>query len=513
MKKSTFLLWLIFFIATPSYVFSQGRQISGTVTNENGQPVPLATVQQKGTKNAVTANDNGTFSINVTGNNVKLLISSVNYGSREIIVGNQSTYNIELKDAGNLSEVVVTALGIRREKKALGYSSQEVKGDELVATRQTNVVNALRGKVAGVQINSGGGAPGQGSRIIIRGVKSLDAGRNNQPLFVIDGVLIDNSTNTVDDAGEIRGLSNRASDINPDDIESISVLRGGAATALYGQAGSNGVVIITTKSAKVGIMKVSFTTSYGIDEVNKFPDVQFKYTQGFGGEYDSVSFWPSWGPTVEAARTTDPTHPDKLFNHYKQGYQQGNQFKSSINLSGGTENALLTSSFSYFKQNGTIPFSDYKNISARLGGQFKFGNKFKFNPSIYFINSGGLRVNADRFNESLTYWSPRWSVKDYIKPDGTMKAYLAGNNNPIYGTYSNRFKDDVNRVIGNVAMTYSPFSFLDIDYKLGMDYYADFRRHAAPGPLGLVDEIDHEDNELGFVDEYRLSNRILNSIV
>jgi TonB-linked SusC/RagA family outer membrane protein len=511
MRKFTFLFWLLHTI--PLLVFCQSRQVTGTVTNQNGEPVPLATVQQKGTKNGVTAKNDGTFSINVSGSNARLIISSVNYETREIAVGNQSSVNIELKEAGNLSEIVVTALGIKREKKALGYSAQEVKGDELVASRQTNIVNALQGKVAGVQINSGGGAPGQGSRIIIRGIKSLDPNRNNQPLFVIDGVLIDNSTNTVDDAGEIRGLSNRASDISPDDVESISVLRGGAATALYGQAGSNGVVLITTKSAKAGKLHVSFTTTYGIDEVNKFPDVQFKYTQGFGGEYDSTSFWPAWGPTVESAKALDPTHPNKLYNQYAQGYQRGNQVRNSLSLSGGSENALLSSSFSYFKQNGTIPFSDYQNISARLGGQFKVGSKFRFNPSVYYINSGGLRVNADRFNESLTYWSPRWSVKDYKKPDGTMKAYLAGNNNPIYGTYSNRYKDNVNRILGNVAMTYSPFTWLDVDYKLGMDYYADFRRHAAPGPLGLVGEIDHEDNGLGFIDEYRISNRILNSIV
>jgi len=513
MKKFNFLPWLVFLIALPSFVFCQNRQISGKVTDETGQAVPLATVQQKGTKMAVSANENGNFSIDVSGKNPVLIISSVNYDRQEVSVGSESSYTVVLQNSGKLSEVVVTALGIQRQKKSLGYSAQEVKGDELVASKQSSIVNALRGKVAGVQINSGGGAPGQGSRIIIRGIKSLDPNRNNQPLFIIDGVLIDNSTNTVDDAGELRGLSNRASDISPEDIESISILRGGAATALYGQAGSNGVVLITTRSAKAGKLKVSFTSTYGIDEVNKFPDVQFKYTQGFGGEYDAASFWPSWGPTVEAAKAIDPTHPDKLYNQYAQGYQQGNQLKNSLSLSGGTENALLTSTFSYFKQNGTIPFSDYKNISARLGGQFKFGTKFKFNPSVYFINSGGLRVNADRFNESLTYWSPRWDVKDYKKPDGTMKAYLAGNNNPIYGTYSNRFKDDVNRIIGDVAMTYSPFTWLDVDYKLGMDYYADFRRHAAAGPLGLADEIDHEDNELGFVDEYRISNRILNSIV
>lgn len=503
-------------------VLCQPRQISGRITDQKGDAIPLASVIVKGTSNGVAADENGRFAITVDNANPVLVVSSTGFQNQEIRAANRNTLSIILRPADDLAEVVVTALGIRREKKALGYSAQEVKGSELVASRQTNVVNALRGKVAGVQINSGGGAPGQGSRIIIRGIKSLDPGRNNQPLFVIDGIVIDNSTRTdyaansdqtLPSPSEMRGISNRAADVNPDDIETITVLRGGAATALYGQAGSNGVVLITTKSAKAGKLKASFTSSYGIDEVDKFPDAQFKYTQGFGGEYDSASFWPSWGPTVEAAKALDPTHPDKLFDHYKRGYQQGNQFRNSLNLSGGTDNALLSSSFSYFKQNGTIPFSDYKNISARLSGQFKAGSTFKFSPSVYFINSGGYRVNADRFNESLTYWSPRWDVKNYIKPDGTMITYLAGNNNPIYGTYSNRFRDNVNRIIGNVAMTWSPLQWIDVDYKLGMDYYADFRRHTAPGPLGLVGEIDHEDNELGFVDEYRLSNRILNSIV
>ncbi|MEO5942167.1 MAG: SusC/RagA family TonB-linked outer membrane protein [Ferruginibacter sp.] len=511
MRRIPILLWLFFSI--PTFVFSQSRQISGTITNTKGEPVPLATVTEKNTRNSTTANEDGAFSITVTGKSPRLVISSVNYRPKEIAVTSLADYKVALENTGDLSEVVVTALGIKREKRALGYSSQEVSGDALTASKQSNLVNALQGKVAGVQINSGGGAPGQGSRIIIRGIKSLSGGRNNQPLFVIDGIVIDNSTNTVDDAGDIRGLSNRASDINPDDVENVSILRGGAATALYGQAGSNGVVLITTKSAKAGKMQINFTSTYGVDEVNKFPEVQMKYSQGFGGVYDSTSFWPSWGPTVQVARASDPTHPAQLYNQYAQGFQHGNQVRNSINLSGGSENALLTSSFSYFKQNGAIPFSDYKNISAKVGGQFKFGSLLKIKPSVYFINSGGRRVNADRYNESLTYWSPRWNVKDYIKPDGTMITYLPGNNNPIYGTYSNQYKDNVNRVIGDVAVTLSPFKFLDIDYKIGMDYYADFRRHAAPGPLGLVGEIDHEDNGLGFVNEYRIDNRVLNSIL
>ena len=493
----------------PQVSLAQGRQITGTVRDEKGDPLPFVSVQERGTNNGTTTNDKGEFAITVSSSRPVLVISYTGMQPQEVAVGASSTLTVSLQPVGAMSEVVVTAMGIRREKKALGYSTQEVKGEELVNTRQTNIVNALRGKTAGVQINSGGGAPGQGSRIIIRGIKSLNPNKDNQPLFIIDGVQMDNSTTTVNTAGSLRGLSNRAADINPDDVESISILRGGAATALYGQAGSNGVVLITTKSAKAGKMRIGFTSTYGIDEVNKFPDVQTQFSQGSMSVYNSTDFFPSWGPTVEAARALDPTHPEKLFNHYARGYEQGNQFRNTLTLSGGTENALVTSSVSYFKQNGVIPNSDYKNISARVGAQLKISNKLRFNPSFYFINSGGLRVNADRYNESLTYWSPRWDVQDYIKEDGTMKSY--GNNNPIYGTYSNQYKDNVNRIIGTGDITYSPVSWLDLNYKLGMDYYTDFRRHTAPGPKGLIGERIHEDNGLGFVNEDRLSNRILTS--
>ena len=497
--------WLL-----PQLSLAQSRTITGTVTDNSGAPLPLVSVQEKGTTNGTTTNDRGQFSLVTTTARPVLVFSYTGLEAQEVTVGTGNTYNVSLSvSGGSMSEVVVTALGIRREKKALGYSAQEVSGEDLAATKQTNIVNALRGQVAGVQINSGGGAPGQGSRIVIRGVKSLGPGKNNQPLFIIDGVEMDNSTTTVSTAGDLRGLSNRAADINPDDVESISVLRGGAATALYGLRGANGVVVITTKSAKAGKMRVNLSTSYGIDEVNKFPEVQRTFSQGSISVYNPADFFPSWGPTTEAAKALDPSHPDRIYHHYARGYEHGQQFRTSLNLSGGTETALLNSSVSYFNQEGVIPNSDYRNISARLGAQFRISPKLRFNPSFYFINSGGYRVNADRYNEQLSYWSPRWDVRDYIKEDGTMKSY--GNDNPIYGTYSNRFKDNVNRVIGTGALTFSPLKWLDLDYKLGLDYYADFRRHTGPGRKGLVGEIPFGDNGLGFVDEYRISNRILNS--
>ncbi|HYC28345.1 MAG TPA: carboxypeptidase-like regulatory domain-containing protein, partial [Chitinophagaceae bacterium] len=197
-------------MALPLLVSAQQRQITGQVTTETGQPLPAASIMIKGSRTGVTADESGHFSITIPNRDAVLVISAAGYRETELRIGSADSYNVSLRPGDDLSTVVVTALGIRKEKRALGYAAQEVKGDELSATKQTNIVNALRGKVAGVQINSGGGAPGQGSHIVIRGVKSLSPGKNNQPLFVIDGIVIDNSTTTVSTAGELRGLSNRA---------------------------------------------------------------------------------------------------------------------------------------------------------------------------------------------------------------------------------------------------------------------------------------------------------------
>lgn len=309
--------------------------------------------------------------------NTTLVFSSIGYTTKEVAVGNRSTINVTLaEDTKLLNEVVVTALGITREKKALGYSAQGVDSEELVQNRQPNLVNASQGKVAGVTINSTGGAPGQGARILIRGINSIDVGRDNQPLFVIDGILLDNSTSTQDGGSELRGMSNRAADINPDDVESINILKGGAATALYGLCGANGVVVITTKSGKSGALRANFSSTYGVENVNKFPEVQDKYTIGYSGEYDPNSFWPSWGPTVADAKKIDPTHPDKLYNHFKDAYQQGQQFQNNLSFSGGTDKVTFLSSVSHLHHEGVIPFTTFNKLSARLNAQIKFSEKF-----------------------------------------------------------------------------------------------------------------------------------------
>ncbi|GAB3196152.1 TonB-linked SusC/RagA family outer membrane protein [Pontibacter aydingkolensis] len=511
MKHNFTLIMLLLLFCLATNAVAQQTDVSGRVTGaEQGMALPGVSVLVKGTTTGTTTDANGDFRIQVPGSDAILVFRYLGYETREVNVGNQSVINVTLNtDTRQLSEVVVTALGITREKKALGYAAQTVETEDLVRNRQPNVLNALQGKVAGANISSTGGAPGQGTNIIIRGINSIDPSQSNQPLFVIDGVLIDNSTSTFGAGAELRGMSNRLADINPDNIESINILKGGAATALYGLRGANGVVVITTKKGEQGALRVNFTSTAGIEEVNKFPDIQDTYTQGYLGVYDPNSFWPSWGPTVAEARQIDPTHPDKLYNHFRDAYETGHQYRNTLSFSGGSEAITFQSSLSHLKHEGVLPFTDFENYSAQLNTNVKLSDKFSTGANFTFTKSGGKRYNADRFNESLSYWSPRWDVTDFRKPDGTMQTYR--NNNPIYGAATNQLEDDVNRFIGGLNFGYKPLNWLDLNYRIGVDTYHDDRTRTAPGPRGVPDEITYEDNRQGFVNEYTTKFRAINS--
>lgn len=490
--------------------------IRGRITDDAGDPLPNAAIEITGTGKGVLANDKGEFTINgIAAGNYTLRVSAVGYREQtmKIVIkdNEESVVNFQLLATDkSLSEVVVTAMGIKRNVRTIGYASQQVSADQIVQSKQSNLLNALQGKVAGVTIPSVGGGPGQGASILIRGVNSLNPDKDNQPLFVIDGMPVDNSTFTTGTTGG-RGVQmpNRISDINPADIESVNILRGGAATALYGLRGANGVVVITTKSGHAGNLQVNISSTYSVDEVNKIPDLQLKYTQGTKFVYDPISFWPAWGPTVEKARQIDPTHPTELWNNWKRAYDKGHQYKNDISFSGGNDKAVFASAFSYMRQDGTIPFTFYQNATAKLSGQLKFSEKFKMGTSLYYANTYGNFYDADRYNEELIYWAPRWDVKDYIKPDGTLKTY--GNGNPVYYAATNKFKSAVDHVIGNINLSYSPVNWFTATYMLGMDQYTDARTATAPGPKGVPDEIIAEDNGLGFVHEYRINYRQLNS--
>ncbi|WP_224482641.1 SusC/RagA family TonB-linked outer membrane protein [Robertkochia aurantiaca] len=512
MKRLLFTILLLGGIS-----LGMAQSVSGTVSDQQGIPLAGVSVLIKGTTEGTSTNFDGEYSIDASGDDV-LIFSYVGMQTLEVPVNDRSQINVTLReDAQALDEVVVTALGIEREKKALGYASQELQTEQILQVPETNVVSALQGKVAGAQVTRNGGAPGQGSRIVIRGVNSLSPNAPNQPLFVIDGIPISNDTFTAGGGG-FRGLTNRAADINLNDVENISVLKGGAATALYGVRGANGVIVITTRSGREGRTEFNLSATSGIDYVNKFPVVQREYTQGYAGAYDTNSFWPTWGPTVAEARELDPEHPDEIFNNFRNAYQTGYNTNLHFDASGGNEKASFYASVGHFNQEGVLPFADFTRNSAKINGKIKVADNFTINGSANYINSGGNRVDVDLFNTRLIYWAPAKDVTDFEFTEGplagTMKGYRFDGqvgNNPIYGAKTNRFVDDVDRFIGNIGFDFQPFEKVNITYRFGIDSYNDSRSAFAPGPTGIEGEAIFENNGLGYVRETRINSEDLTS--
>ncbi len=498
MKNTFFSLFVLLFTYT-----LVGQTISGKVTDNMGAPLPGVSIVVSGTTTGTTTDFDGNYSITAMEGDV-LQFSYLGMKSKEITVGINQILNIALEeDSEQLSEVIVTAFGISQEKKALGYAAQSIDAEAITKTKQTNLVNALQGQVAGVQITNSGGAPGQSARIIIRGINSLDPQADNQPLFVVDGVPIDNST--VESTNTPRGLSNRAADINPADVESMSVLKGAAATALYGVRAANGAIIITTKKGQKGQVRINLNTSVGFEELNRLPKLQDQYGQGFSGEYDPTSFWPSWGAPISEVAQSVPGH--KYQDNWNRAFNTGVQTDHSLGISGGGEKATFYGSFGRFDQKGIIPFSDWARTTAKLSGTVQVSEKFDFSGSINYTNSGGNRVPHDRFMERMMYWAETQDVRDYINRDGTMKTY--GNTNPIYDARFSTYVDNVNRIIGNLNLNYNPTEWLTLSYRVGTDFYSDVRTEITPGPKGIDGELPL--SSTGEIEETRINSRDITS--
>ena len=282
--KKLFLLIVLFVFVSGLSLMAQTRVITGTVTSgvEGEGPIPGVTVMVKGTTVGALTDVNGKYSITVPSDATTLVFSYIGMKSREVEIGGRSVIDGILEsDLIGLNEVVVTALGIAKEKKALGYSVQDVKGEELTKAKETNVINSLQGRVSGAQITASSGAVGASSRIVIRGVSSLSG--NNQPLFVVDGIPISNA-NFGDNGTDGTNRGNGAADINPDDIETLTVLKGANAAALYGSRAGAGVIVVTTKKGKKGEkLSVSLSNSTTFEKPLRLPDFQNKYGQGNGG--------------------------------------------------------------------------------------------------------------------------------------------------------------------------------------------------------------------------------------
>jgi len=427
MKKSSFLAFLesqikfllcasFLAMAVCSFAPAQEKKVTGSVTSvENSSPMPGVNIVIKGTTSGTTTDANGNFSISVSGDNPVLVLSFIGFNTQEVSVGNQSVLNIKMATSAlQLNEIVVTSLGIKREKKALTYSAQTVAPDGITQNRELNVVNSLAGKVAGLEViksNSGVGSP---SRVVIRGNRSI-AG-NNQPLYVVDGAPINNSEQTpVDEYGGFAWAAG-IGDINPEDIESITVLKGPSATALYGSRASNGAIVITTKKGapRKGI-GVEYSLNYSVETPVILTRFQNVYGQGSATTYiKNIEY--DWGPKMDGRLvehwTTDPNspvygttypfvaHPDNLKNFF----QTGTNMTNSIALSTGNGDIQGYFSYTNTKSRGIIPGNELKrdNFNLRLTGNPS--KKLSFDAKItYFyqdtknlVSTGGDYSNPMR---------------------------------------------------------------------------------------------------------------------
>ncbi len=501
--------------------FAQERTISGTVSGNSGV-LPGVSIIIKGTFIGTETDFDGKYSIKAKAGNV-LSFSYVGYITDEKTVGTSNTINVTMEEDDNvLDEVVVTAFGIKKSIRELGYSVTQVKAEELDNTGQTNAISSLQGRVAGLQINQSSGTAGGGIDILIRGITSVNPGRSNQPLIIIDGLALNNDTfsgNVLPSSGsnspsssEQFSFSSRASDINPNDIESFNILKGAAATSLYGVRASNGAIIITTKKGKKGKTKFSLSLSNTIRKIKTTPELQKIYREGHRTSkrpgavinnneddgYDDYGFaFYSWGVpyTDDSFTQSDGTVVDLTNDSFHSPYdlfQTGINTQINFNASGGTEKTDFLFSAGNSNEEGVLPNTEYIKTTFRLRVDSQIAKNFKVNSSVSYTNSGGKRANSGDKSvfSSLSFWSGSIPINDYKNADGSQRNYTKGIvDNPRYFLETSNLKDDVNRWIGNLATIWTPKDWITITYATQIDNFSDQRNRFVPPDLDVGTQV------------------------
>ena len=515
-KFNGILTLLLAFIV--QITFAQERVISGVVSDDIG-PVADISVTVKGTTKGTVTDFDGKYSIKAKKGDT-LVFSHVSYGAVEKVVGDSNTINVQMKETGEtLKEVVVTAQGIKREKRALGYAVSTISTDEIEGKSEGDIGRLLKGKAAGVRITSTGGVSGSGTNIIIRGMSSISG--DNQPLFIVDGVPFDSSTNA---QGSFVTSSNQASrfgDIDPNNIESLTVLKGLSATALYGEEGKNGVVLITTKSGRHTKSKTEVTLSQSLF-VNKIvlPDYQNSYGGGFFNDYGP--FFSNWGAPFSAQSTvpnpyrammlnnfgilpselfpgrTDldsPTLEYRPYDSQKKYFRDGVISNSSVNISGNNSSedgrrSTFNINYGYLDDKGFVPENSFRRNALSLGGSTELTNKFKiigkFNYSKVSKKAPMMDASfgSDVFGTGISsIWNVLYMPRSidlfgfpYQHPITGESLWYRNDNgrtNPLWATYNTKDDNKVNRFFGNAAVTYDFNDNSNLMYRFGYDFYTE----------------------------------------
>ncbi|HEU5290405.1 MAG TPA: SusC/RagA family TonB-linked outer membrane protein [Cyclobacteriaceae bacterium] len=516
---------------------AQDRTVTGRVTStEDGSPIPGVNVLLKGTSAGTATDADGKYSLPVPASGGSLIFSFIGLESKEIAIGDRAVVDVSLAlDVTQLSEVVVTALGVERETKTLGFSVAQVSNEELTVGRTTNVVNALSGKVAGVRVAGSNGMTGSSSAIFIRGFTTFTG--SNQPLFVVDGIPIDNSGGGMATQAGVSN-SNRAIDINQDDIETMSILKGPAAAVLYGSRAASGAIIITTKKGKGSVAgkktTVDYTGSYNVTEPNRLPDYQNEYGRGTSLSGAGVPIAPvyqpnadqsNWGPIIAGqlvpseysaadqalfglpADNVLTAYPNNVEDMFIKGYNA----QHNVAFSGGNEKANFYFSYNNLRDKGFMEGNFLERNSFRFNGSNQFSSKFNMGVNVSYINSQSERSQTGNqlSNPLFRGWFlPRdYDLKNspYVRPDGSQVYFNNNTDHPYWTLKYNLYNDEVNRIIGNVNWGYDFTDWLGVNYKIGTDAYT--LRRLTYDAIGARGGANHGVQGVGAVGERTTMNQ------
>lgn len=484
MRKFAAAIMAFLFIHLTLSTSAQTITVTGRVLSGDN-PVPSASVVVKGKRTGTKTDANGSFTIVANRGDV-LQISGVGYTSQEVRVTGSSV-DVSLQSAASVLEEVsiVTAMDIRKNPRELGYSVQTVKGSDIAETQRENFVNGLQGRVAGLTVVPTSGAAGGSTGIVLRGFNTLSG--NNQPLFIVDGIILDNSTlNTNSQGGTGIGLAsdganrnsdatNRIADLNPNDMESITVLKGPEATALYGSQASNGAIVITTKKAKGtgGKLLASYDNNFRLQKMTRFAEVNNDYGPGSNGippAPPTIGQFTSYGPVWHGGT---PLY-DNLHNFYKIGFSQTH----NLGLEFGKQNLGFRLSGQYFDNQGVIPFNTYTKYNFKLSNNTKIGKYISINPSIAYSNSDNIKPTkgVSSYVQTLYLWPANNDIRTY-EDDNFRKLILFNNNgnldydNPLWSAKNNKNGETNERWIATLGIDINPFPWLSLAGRFGYDTY------------------------------------------
>ena len=479
-------------------VWAQNIRVTGKVTDRTGAVVPGVTVLQENTQNVAASGADGSYTINVPANS-RLIFSQIGLTTLTVSVNNRAVIDVVMdEDNTMLDELVVTAMGIRKERKALGYAVQDIKADELMKNKSVNVLNSLVGKIAGVNVTQSGGAAGAGATMIIRGGTSLE--RDNQPLFVIDGIIYDNSSviggnSGFDGAQRVATtVGNRIMDVNPEDIENMSLLKGPSAAALYGSRAANGVVLITTKKGSSdGVVSVNFSSKMSVNWVNRLPEQQDKYMRGY---YNQAGIWDDFTPSSWGK----PFAGNRVYDNYGDFFETAHIYDNSINVSGGNKNGSFFVSASRYDQNGVVPKTGYDKTTFRFNGEQKYGRltvganaAYSEASTLKTLTSQGLwDAGGNGIMTALYTWARSEDMSYYLHEDGTKYRMFEGRqplsadtDNPYWILNKNKLTDKTVRFTGSFNANFKVAEWFNIAYRAGVDRY-NISDYTYTGPGGAV---------------------------